>query len=103
MTGDQNADQLNPMPKKKAIKKKRGARGPAKGEGGRPRGPATERLNWRLPVGTVAGIERLAKADGLTGPAYLAALAGVQNVQDHSPMGAGSASNPESNPAAPIG
>ena len=67
------------MPKKKATKK-RGARGPAKGEGGRPPGPATERINWRLPVGTVAGIERLAKADGLTGPAYLAALAGVQNV-----------------------
>ena len=79
MTGDQNANQSNPMPKKKAIKKKRGARGPAKGEGGRPPGPATERINWRLPVGTVAGIEKLAKADGLTGPEYLAALAGVQN------------------------
>lgn len=62
-----------------AKKKKRGARGPAKGEGGRPPGPPTERINWRLPVGTVAGIERLAKADGLTGPAYLATLAGVQN------------------------
>lgn len=47
--------------------------------GGRPRGPATERINWRLPVGAVAGIERLANADGLTGPEYLAALAGVQN------------------------
>lgn len=67
------------MPEKKAIKKQRGARGPAKGEGGRPPGPATERINWRLPVGTVAGIERLANADGLTGPEYLAALAGVQN------------------------
>ncbi len=62
-----------------AKKKKRGSRGPAKGEGGRPPGPATERINWRLPVGTVAGIERLAKADGLSAPAYLAALAGVQN------------------------
>lgn len=62
-----------------AKKKKRGARGPTKGEGGRPPGPATERIHWRLPVGTVAGIERLAQADGLTGPAYLAALAGVQN------------------------
>lgn len=65
----------------KKTKKKRGARGPAKGEGGRPPGPATERINWRLPVGTVAGIERLAKADGLTGPAYLATLAGVQNAE----------------------
>lgn len=64
-----------------AKKKKRGSRGPAKGEGGRPPGPATERINWRLPVGTVAGIERLAKADGLSAPAYLAALAGVQNHQ----------------------
>jgi hypothetical protein len=63
----------------KKPKKKRGARGPAKGEGGRPPSPATERINWRLPVGTVAGIKRLAQADGLTGPAYLAALAGVQN------------------------
>lgn len=63
----------------KKPKKKRGSRGPAKGEGGRPPGPATERINWRLPVGTVAGIERLAKADGLTGPEYLATLAGVQN------------------------
>ena len=69
-------------------KKKRGARGPAKGEGGRPPGPATERINWRLPVGTVAGIERLAKADGLTGPEYLATLAGVQNVQAHTRAGA---------------
>ena len=66
------------MPKKKSTKK-RGARGPAKGEGGRPPGPAMERINWRLPVGTVAGIERLAKSDGLTGSEYLAALAGVQN------------------------
>lgn len=65
---------------KKKPKKKRGARGPAKGEGGRPPGPATERMNWRLPVGTVAGIERLAQADGLTGSEYLATLAGVQNM-----------------------
>lgn len=71
-----------------AKKRKRGARGPAKGEGGRPPGPATERINWRLPVGTVAGIELLAKADGLTGPAYLAALAGVQNAEVCQPEGA---------------
>lgn len=62
-----------------AMKKPKKKRGPAKGEGGRPPGPPTERINWRLPVGTVAGIERLAQADGLTGPEYLAALAGVQN------------------------
>lgn len=67
------------MPKKKSTKKKRGARGPAKGEGGRPRGPDTERINWRLPYGTVAGIELLALTAGLTGPEYLATLAGVQN------------------------
>lgn len=63
----------------KRTKKKRGARGPAKGEGGRPRGPETERINWRLPVGTVAGIEWLAKAKKQTGPEFLATLAGVQN------------------------
>lgn len=63
----------------KKSKKKRGARGPAKGEGGRPPGPATERINWRLPMGTVAGIEKLAKANRLTGSEYLATLAGVQN------------------------
>lgn len=65
------------MPARRKTKPKK--RGPAKGEGGRPRGPETERINWRLPVGTVAGIKRLANADGLTGPEYLAALAGVQN------------------------
>lgn len=67
----------------KKTKKKRGTRGPAKGEGGRPRGPETERINWRLPVGTVAGIERLAQTNGLSGPKYLATLAGVQNNPDH--------------------
>ena len=69
-------------PVMKKPKKKRGARGPAKGEGGRPRGPETERINWRLRSGTVAGIERLAKADGLTGPEYLESLAGVKNAKD---------------------
>ena len=67
------------MPRKKATQKKRGARGPAKGEGGRPPGPATERINWRLPAGTVAGIERLAIAKKQSGPEFLAILAGVQN------------------------
>lgn len=75
-------------------KKKRGARGPAKGEGGRPPGPATERINWRLPVGTVAGIERLAKADGLTGPEYLATLAGVQNAERSQKQGAMDSATP---------
>ena len=65
----------------KKPKKKRGSRGPAKGEGGRPPGPATERINWRLPVGTVAGIERLAKAKSQSGSEFLAALAGVQNAE----------------------
>ncbi len=62
---------------KKQPTPKRGSRGPAKGCGGRPRGPATERIGWRLPVGTVAAIERLAQAEGLTGSQYLAALAEI--------------------------
>ena len=52
-----------------------GKRGPLPGTGGRPKGPPKERLNWRLPLGTVKGLKRNATALGLTGPAYLAKLA----------------------------